>query len=63
MILTGCLLGKWAKQLRFNGQFRFCLRVHRCCVEFHNGSVLVMQSLPSLVCAKLDRKTEAKFLP
>ena len=36
MILTGCLLGKWARQLRFNGQFRFCLRVHGCCVEFHN---------------------------
>ena len=29
----------------------------------YNGSVLVMQSFPSLVCAKLDRKTEAKFLP
>ena len=40
IILTGCLLGKWARQLRFNGQFRFCLRVHGCCVEFRNGTVL-----------------------
>ena len=63
IILTGCLLGKWARQLRFNGQFSFCLRVHGCCVEFHDGTVLGTQSLPSLVFAKLDRKTEAKFLP
>ena len=48
---------------RFNGQFRFCLRVHGCCVEFHNGTILGTQSLPSLIFAKLDRKTEAKFLP
>jgi len=67
IILTGCLLGKWARQLLCNGQFRFCLRVRGCCVEFHNGTVLGTQSLLSLVLrswiGKLRSSSSPKSVP
>ena len=61
-MLTGCLLGKRARQLRFNGQSRFLL-VHGCCVEFHSETAFGTRSILSLAIAKLHRKTGSKFVP
>ena len=61
-MVTGCLLGKRTRQLRFNCPFRFLL-VHGSCVEFHNETACGTLSLLSLAVAKLHRKTGAKFVP
>ena len=55
-------VGKRARQLRFNGQFRFLL-VHGSCVEFHNETAFGTRSLRSLAIAKLHRKNGANFVP